>query len=197
MAPRRRAKVNCWGEADAALAELGQVEQQLAAVEERRQEAAARVEAEAAQAARSLQRGRARLRSALERFCRRHYPAVSRVHGHGLRSRRLLFGRMGFRTSQAVVVQEEAAALRALANWRAGQQFLRLRTELDREALREFLLASGEAGNGTRTGLDAQVRRRLRRAGIELAHREKWFYEVEWRALKRWGAPTDGRGAKR
>jgi phage host-nuclease inhibitor protein Gam len=189
--------VNGWGEADAALAELGGVERQLAAVEDRRRQATAWVEAEAAQAARSLRRRRARLCSSLERFCRERYPALSRLDGHSLRSRRLLFGRVGFRASQALVVVEEAAALRALSNWRAGQQFLRVRTELDREALRAFLLASDEAGNGTRTGLDAQVRRRLRRAGIELMQREKWFYEVDERALERWGARQKRSGERR
>lgn len=181
-------KVKGWNEADAALAELGWLERRLGAIEKRRREATAAAETEAAKAAAGLEARRLRLTRALERFCCEHGPVLSSANGHRLRWRRLLFGRVGFRGSQALVVREEAAALRALERWRAGQQFLRVRTELDREALRDFLRANGDSRGGCRTGLDAEVRRRLGRAGIELAWREDWFYEVDAQALDRWRA---------
>lgn len=175
-------RVECWGQADAALAELGRVNKLLAGLAERQQRALKKAEAAAARAAQGLESRRAKLAAALEKFCRRHQPELARVNGHSRRSRRLLFGRVGYRASQAVVVRSEAAALRTLAHWRAGQQFLRVRTELDREALRQFLLH----GQGL-SGLPGQARRRLRRAGIELDVRQNWFYELDRRALARWG----------
>ncbi len=188
-------KVKCWSEVDTVLAELGWLERQLEGIEKRRRQATVRAEQEAAVATRGLEARRLRLATALEQFCRAHGPVLSSANGHRLRSRRLLFGRVGFRLSQALVVREEAAALRALERWRAGQQFLRVRTELDREALRDFLRANGDRRGGGASGLDAEVRRRLGRAGIELASRERWFYEVDERALGRWreaGALREG-----
>lgn len=175
-------RVDCWGQADAALAELGHLERRLAEVEERHRRALEKAGEAAARAAQPVEARRARLTAALERFCRRHGPELARVNGHSRRSRGLLFGRVGFRRSQAVVVRSEAAALRALAHWRAGQRFLRVRTELDREALREFLLRSADG-----TGRGVWARRRLRRVGIELDQRQHWFYELDGRAIKRWG----------
>ena len=174
--------MECWGQADAALAELGHLEKRLAVLGRRREQALAKAEAAAARAAEGLEARRAKLAAALERFCRRQQPELARVNGHSRRSRWLLFGRVGFRASQAVVVRSEAAALRALAHWRAGQQFLRVRTELDREGLREFLLRRDGL-----SGHRGQARRRLRRAGIELDQRQHWFYEIDRRALERWG----------
>lgn len=176
-------RVECWGQADAALAELGRLQARIARVEERRAAALARAQAAAAAAGRDLETRRQALEQALERFCRSHKAGeLERVNGHSRRSRKLFFGRLGYRRSQAVVVRSEAAALRALAHWRAGQRFLRPRTELDREALREFLLRQGRAGVP-----HGGVERRLRRAGIALEQRESWFYELDQRAIERWG----------
>lgn len=171
--------MRCWGEADAALAELGRIEKGLEVLDKRRRQALERVEAEAARQGRELQQRQGRLLAALERFCRTHEDELARRNGHSRRSRQLLFGRLGFRASHAVMVAAEARALRALARWRPGQKFLRVRTELDREALRDFLLAEGPPA--------ASVRRRLGRAGIRLQRREKWFYEIDPEALARWG----------
>lgn len=173
--PRR---LDCWGQADVALAELGRVRARLERLEERSAAAVARAQAAAVEAGRELAGRQRHLEAALERFCRAHQPELARVNGHSRRSRRLLFGRVGYRRSQAVVVRSEAAALRALAHWRAGQRFLRLRTELDREALGRFLR------HGAETTRDfAFVARRLGRAGLALHTRDLWFYELDPRAL--------------
>jgi phage host-nuclease inhibitor protein Gam len=176
-------RIDCWDEADAALAELGRLRERLERLEERRADALARVQANAVEAERAWAARQRRLEAALERFCRRHQPELARVNGHSRRSRRLLFGRVGYRRSQSVVVRSEAAALRALAQWRAGQRFLRLRTELDRDALGRFLRDGARA-----RGDAAFVRRRLGRAGIRLDTRDLWFYELDRRALERWGS---------
>ncbi len=181
--PRRPQKpgVECWGEVEGVLAELGRLAKHWEEVRQRQTERLARVEAEGAEERRELEQRQRELEESLERFCRKQGPALDRVDGHGRRSRRLLFGRVGYRGSQAVVIRDEAAALEALAGWRAGRQFLRVRTELDRESLRQFLLeAAGRNGNG------ARVRRRLGRAGIRVEQREKWFYEIDWEAVERW-----------
>lgn len=168
-----------WGQVEAGLYELARLDQQLAALAVQRAQELERVEAVASLASRPLEQQRRELTLRLERFCRRQGPELVRVNGHG---RRLRGGRVGFRTSHAVLVRNEVRALRALAHWRAGQQFLRVRTELDRDALRRFLLAA-QALSGRRR----QTRQRLRRVGIELQPREQWFYEVEQRAGQRWG----------
>jgi hypothetical protein len=93
----------------------------------------------------------------------------------------LLFGRLGYRSSQAVVVRDEERARRRLAGWRTGRRFLRLRAEVDREALRRYLATAG--------GSRAATVRRLRRAGIELRRGENWFYEINAAALGRWAEP--------
>jgi len=174
-------RIDCWGQADAALAKLGRLQARLAWLDERRAAAVARAQAAAVEAGRDCAARQRRLEAALERFCRKHQPELARVNGHSRRSRRLLFGRVGYRRSQPVVVRSEAAALRALAHWRAGQRFLRLRTELDREALGRFLR------NGAETTRDfAFVARRLGRAGLTLDTRDLWFYELDPRALARW-----------
>lgn len=180
---RQPLRLDCWGQADAALAELGRLRARLERLEERRAAAVAHAAAAAAEAGREWAARQRRLEAALERFCRsRKAGELARVNGHSRRSRRLVFGRVGYRRSQGVVVKSEAAALKALAHWRAGQCFLRLRTELDREALGRFLR------NGAETGRDfAFVARRLRRAGVGLLTRDLWFYELDPRAVARWG----------
>lgn len=180
---RQPLRVDCWGQADAALAELGRLQARLERLEERRATAVARAEAAAAESGQEWTAEQRRLEAALERFCRSRKAAeLLRVNGHSRRSRRLLFGRVGYRRAHKVVVKSEAAALRALAHWRAGQRFLRLRTELDRDALGRFLRNGAEPRRD-----DAFVARRLGRAGIALSTRDLWFYELNPRALARWG----------
>lgn len=175
-----RPQVGCWGQADAALAELGRLRQRLEEVEQRRAAALAEAEAAARATGRELEARQRRLEATLERFCRRHREELARVNGHSRRSRRLLFGRVGYRSSQAVRVRSERAALARLARWRTGRRFLRLRRELDRDALRRFLF-NGSGGHA------AALAGRLRRAGIRLEQRDAWFYELDPEALGRWG----------
>ncbi len=174
-------RIECWAEADAALAELGQLERRLEGIEQRRSAEVAQAEQRATEERQRLEAERARLAGALEGFCRRRGPELRRLNGHTRRSRRLLFGRVGYRASQAVVVRSETSALRALAGWGAGQQFLRTRTELDREALRRFL-----TGRQSKEIPGRSLEGRLRRAGIELERRDIWFYEVDGEAVERW-----------
>lgn len=183
---RGAVRVCCWAEADANLAELGWLERQLAAIEERRARAVSKAEADAGRVGRALRTRHQRLAAALERFCLRQEPELARVDGHARQTRRLRFGRVGFRHSQAVVIADDAKALRALAHWRAGQRFLRVQTELDREGLREYLLCLEADRTGVPRAGQATARR-LRRAGIMLEQRTNWFYQINWRALNHRG----------
>ncbi|HXE75358.1 MAG TPA: host-nuclease inhibitor Gam family protein [Candidatus Xenobia bacterium] len=189
--PRARASgaVSCWLEVEKSLLQLAQLTLQLGTLERAGAEARARLESEISARRAPLESQRVRLERAIEKFCRRH-DELARIDGHARKSRTLRFGRVGYRTARAVSIQDEARALRALANWRPGQQFLRVRTELDRDSLRQFFLqAVGKNGPG------ARVRRRLQRAGVRLQQREKWFYELNWEALKRWEPSMDARQA--
>ncbi len=166
---RREPRVESWAEVEAALVELGRLEQALLAIVVER--------------ATALEAKLAEREATLERFCRGRWGEFARENGQGRRSRQLLFGRVGFRRTQAVVVRSEEQALEAMRRWRAGRAFLRGRTELDREGLRQFLLA------GQRQGRRKEAEQRLRRAGIRLEAREAWFCELDAGALERWGLP--------
>ena len=180
------------------LAELAGLEKALGQLEAGRVEGVARVEREAEVERGPLSQRREELTRAVERFCRRQKPALDWVDGHERRSRRLRFGRVGWRASQAVVIRDEAAAMKGLAGWPAGRRFLRVQTEIDREGLREFLAkAAGRNGNGAAPTPSAQgLRRRLSRAGIRMEQREKWFYEIDWEAVRRWGKDGGRRGSR-
>lgn len=198
---RVRFPLGCWSEADAALAQLARLDEELATIEQIRASAVTHANAGADHASRPLRARHARLTWGLERFCRRREPELSRRNGHNRRSRRLLFGRVGFRSSQAVVVGDEARALRTLSHWEEGQRFLRVRTDIDREGLREFLLraeALARRGSGHTSRPDRRedsqqrptpglLLRRLRRAGIGLEQRDTWFYELNRSAWDHWG----------
>lgn len=178
--------MGCWGEVEAALVELARMEGELAKAAATGSERMARLEGELAAEKAPLEGRREEVAAAVERFCRSQRPALDRVDGHDLRSRRLRFGRVGWRASQAVVIRDQAAAMKALAGWRPGRAFLRVRTEVDREGLREFL-AKAQALNGSGaapTPSGQALRRRLRRAGVRIEQREKWFYEIDWEAIK-------------
>ena len=204
MTTRRRAVIGCWGEVEGALAELAEVERGLRQVEAEGEKRRAEVERQLEGTCAPLEGRRAELCVAVERFCRRQKPALERVDGHERRSRRLLFGRVGWRASQAVVIRDEAAAMRALAGWRPGRKFLRVRAEIDREGLREFL-ARAQASNGNGAGVGVRpsarpaslrIKRRLSRAGIRMEQREKWFYEIDWEAVEKWSAQNSALSTK-
>lgn len=184
--PRAR-RIESWAEADSALAELGRLERRQAKLAARRAAAVERVERLAA-------RQQARLRqlaAALEQFCRAQAVegtarngARTTLLGPGRRSRRLVFGRVGFHQVHALEVRDPERALAALERNGLGEKFLRVEAQLDRPALRDCLLEARTNGAG---GRRRAVERQLARAGVRLETRDTWFYEIHPAAVARWG----------
>jgi hypothetical protein len=170
--------IRTWTEAETTLATLARLEQQLDQIESFETEAIARVRSEA-ESRRSIPASqRETLAAALERFTRKELATRRALNSVQVpRSLRLRAGRVGYRRAHAVVIRNEAAALRALAETRGGRRFLRVSQAINREALRALLMKA--ASDGSREGW----RRRLRQAGVRLAERNYWFYEVRNGAL--------------
>lgn len=117
--------IQCWADVETALAELARLERQLEEIEACEREAKARVEAEAETRRAMPAAVREGLAAALERFCRKQFSRRGCLtSGQGVKSHRLVLGRVGYRQSHAVVIRSEAAALRSLAALREGRRFL-------------------------------------------------------------------------
>ncbi|MFQ5925905.1 MAG: host-nuclease inhibitor Gam family protein [Terriglobia bacterium] len=178
--PRR---IQTWAEADNALAELGKLQREQARLSARRAKALAGIEQRAAR----LQARAQGLAAALEKFSRQQ--AVNSTGPNSeptttltasRRSRRLVFGRVGFRRVHRLAVRDAERAVRALR--RNGlSRFLRLEPELNREALHRCLLEARTNSHGSATP------QKLARAGIRLTTRDTWFYELHRQAIERWG----------
>lgn len=179
-------RIEAWEQAEEALGELARLEVQLLLIEQEREAA----EEKARSRADRLEARHKGLAAGLERFCRERPGEFERRGRGGRRSRLLVFGRIGFRHSVGVTVADEARAVRRLEGTGAGDRFLRRRTELDREALRRFLLRSSP-GNHSRARahnrLACGLGRELGKAGIRLEARELWFCEPRPGAAERWG----------
>ena len=191
-------KLLCWGDAEMALAELARLERKLAGIDSRERQAVVEAQAEAEGLRMGPRMERDELAAALERFCRRELRDGGRAgkalsSGQVVRTRRLLFGWVGYRRSQAIRVQSAAAALRSLAKSALGRRFLRVRAEVDRERLRLYLLQEARrrrdgSSRGDWGGTPAgRLLRRLRRIGVHLEQRDRWFYKLDREALDHWG----------
>lgn len=175
-------RVRSWAEADSALAELGKLERARTKLAAQRVRAVARIERQAER----LEARAARLARGLEVFCRAQAVEAAGQNGErttllaaGRRSRRLVFGRVGFHRVHRLAVGNEERAVAALRRSRLAGKFLRVEAQLDRDALTRALLAART--NGAAAG------RRLARAGIHLETRDAWFYELHPEAVARWG----------
>lgn len=185
-------RMESWDDADDALAALGKLERKQALLLARRAQAVERFERRAEQ----LEARAHELASALEAFSRAQAIEATDRNGRrttvlapGCRSRRLVFGRLGFRCVHQLIVRDPERAVTRLARNGLGEKFLRVETQLDRDALHHFLVAAPN-GAGRRlapqaAGL-AAARRQLARAGIRLETRDAWFYELHPRAIARW-----------
>ena len=162
-----------WADAETALARLAELDRELEQIDALEADTIARAQADAEARRDRPAREQASAAGALERFSRRHLASRGDLTSVQVpKSRRLLHGRVGYRTSHAVLIRSEAAALRSLAGTREGRRFLRVSKVINREGLRAFLLK----GSNARVG--ARLRRRLQQAGVRLGRRDYWFYEL-------------------
>ena len=182
-------RILSWADAETALAALAGLERDLAQIHTAESEAIARAQAEADTRRVIPARMREALLGALERFSRKQLASGGDLTSVQVpQSRRLLFGRVGYRRSHAVLIRSVAAALRRLAASRGGRRFLRVSTDLNREALRGFLMKQASAvANGGTGDAGGRLRQRLRRAGVRLVRRDYWFYELNRETLGSWG----------
>jgi len=134
-----------WDDINRRLARLGHIEQQAESLQARLDRKVAELKERTLEASRELEREREKLRNEVECF---YWAHREEVLADGRKSIELPFGRLGSRSSRRVVVDHPAAAQQWLAA-NGLEQFLRIRTELDREALRSVLLAGSGNGNGT------------------------------------------------
>lgn len=174
-----------WADAERALLTLAKLEHELEQIESRELEAVAQARAEAGALRRRPAGERQALAAALESFCQERLARRGDLTSvQAPKSRRLSIGRVGYRQAHRVVMRSEEAARQVLEAVRQGRRFLRVTTEVDRAALRTFLLKfreeRGRRGGGRQ---QARLRRRLKRAGVRLARRDYWFYEVNRGAL--------------
>ncbi|MFQ5817919.1 MAG: host-nuclease inhibitor Gam family protein [Terriglobia bacterium] len=180
--PRR---IRSWAEADSALAELGKLARQQGKLSARRAQALAGVERQAAR----LQARARQLAAALEKFSCKQAVHATGPNGEptttlaaGRRSRRLVFGRVGFRRVHWLAVRDPERAVAALAR-NSLSRFLRVETQLDCEALHRCLVAAHTNGQGRPRS--AATPQKLARVGIRLKTRDAWFYELHPQAVAR------------
>ncbi|MGH9804499.1 MAG: host-nuclease inhibitor Gam family protein [Candidatus Acidiferrales bacterium] len=176
-------QVLSWAEAEAALARLAGLERELGEIDSEEREAMARAQSEADARRSHPARQRETLAAALERFSRKELAPRGDLSSVQVpRSRRLRIGRLGYRQAHAVVIRNEATALRSLAASPQGRRYLRVTEAVDREGLRGFLM------NHSAGRTSARLKRRLQRAGVRLVRRDYWFYEVNGETPGHWGA---------
>lgn len=175
-------RVRSWADADTALAELGRLERVQAKLGGQHARAVERIERQAERVAARA----ARLARGLEAFCRAQAVESTGRKGErttllaeGRRSRRLVFGRVGFHQVHRLAVGNEERAVAVLRRNGLGAKFLRVEAQLDRDALTRALLEARANGSA--------AAKRLSRAGIRLETRDAWFYEVHPEAVARWG----------
>ena len=118
-----------WEEVNQLLACLGEIDRQVRALQDQLQQKVAVLKQQWLEASLPLEGERKRLRDQMERFYWAHRDEVLAA---GRKSAELAFGSLGSRCSRGVVIEDAGAAL----NWLAAnglRQYLRTRTEIDRE----------------------------------------------------------------
>lgn len=161
------AEPRCWEDIDQHLARLGEIERQTAVLQSRLNRKVAELKQEALEASQELGQEQERLRQQMERF---YWAHRNELLAAGCKSLELAFGRLGSRRSRSVVVEDAEAAQQWLSA-HGLRRFLRIRTEMDREAIRSVLLAPDSPREEETTALLACPVIRLRES-------EQFWYEV-------------------
>lgn len=157
-----------WEEINQRLACLGEVERQIRALRDQFEQKVAVLKQQWLESNEPVASERKKLEKEIERF---YWAHRDEVLAGGRKSVELAFGKMGSRSSCSLVVDDAAAAEQWLSINGLGR-YLRLRTEIDREALRSVLLGGSGSGNGAYAEL-------LACPGIHLREKEEFWYEVD------------------
>jgi phage host-nuclease inhibitor protein Gam len=170
------AEPRSWQEVNQCLACLGEMERQIRGLQDQFEQKVAVLKQQLLEASQPLVREKDRVEGQIECF---YWAHRDEVLSQGRKSIDLAFGRLGSRSSRGVVIDDAAAALQ----WLAGNGFgsyVRVRTEIDREALRSALLHPAQpgraGGNGSGSNESAGL---LHCPGIRIREQEEFWYEVD------------------
>lgn len=156
-----------WEEINQRLAWMGEAERQIRALRDQFEQKVAVLKQQWLEASQPVTLERDRLETEIERF---YWAHREEVLGGGRKSVELPFGRLGSRHSRRVVVDDAPAAQQWLSV-NGLVRYLRVRTDLDREALRSALLGGNAAGSEASSQL-------LGCPGVHIRESEEFWYEV-------------------
>ena len=161
------AEPRSWDEVNQRLAYLGEMERQIRALRDQFEQKVAVLKQQWIEASQPVESERERMQGQIERF---YWAHRDEVLAGGRKTVELPFGRLGTRHSRSLTVEDPVAAQRWLAA-NGLDQYLRMRTEMDREAIRSALLAEDGSGQGEAAALLACPTLRLRES-------EQFWYEA-------------------
>ena len=131
-----------WDDVNQRLGYLGEIDRQLRSLRDDFEQKVAVLKQQWLESARPIEQERQRVQGQVEQF---YWARREELDSQGRKSVELAFGRMGARLSRSVVVDDAAAAQQWLEA-HGLERFLRMRTEIDREAIRSTLLSSTGLG---------------------------------------------------
>ncbi|MBI2815874.1 MAG: host-nuclease inhibitor Gam family protein [Acidobacteria bacterium] len=162
------AQPRSWEDVNQRLACLGEMERQLRSLRDQFEQHVAVLKQQWVEASQPVTHTKKELEEQIECF---YWAHREEVLGQGRKSMDLAFGRLGTRRSRTLAVDNAAAAQEWLA--RHGlDRYLRVRTELDREALRSALLGSDDGSKESAVDLRGCP-------GIRLHDGEEFWYDAD------------------
>ncbi len=168
-----------WRDVNERLAWLSETERQIRSLRDAFEQKVMALKQQLIEAIQLIEREQKKLEEQIERFYWEHRDEVL---ASGRKSVELSFGRLGSRRSRSHLVEDAAAA----QQWLSGKgltQYLRVRTDLDRESIRSVLLG----GSGEKSFAELASC-----PGIRVRESEEFWYEVD-RTV--WGDPPVQRRA--
>lgn len=157
-----------WEDINQRLGYLGEMERQIRALRDQFDQKVAVLKHQWLEASQPVVVEKEKLEEQMECF---YWAHRDEVLAQGRKSVELAFGRLGSRRSRSLSVENAAAALQWLSH-HGFDRYLRVRNEIDREALRSALLS----GNGDGKEASAEL---LRCPGIRLRDEEEFWYEAD------------------
>jgi phage host-nuclease inhibitor protein Gam len=157
-----------WEEVNQRLSWLGELERQLRWLRDQFEQKVAVLKQQWLEASQGVAGEKQRLERQVECF---YWAHRDEVLASGRKSVELAFGQLGSRHSRSLVVEDAAAAQKWLAA-HGLERYLRVRTEIDREAIRSALLAGPSSHDPSAAEL-------LGCPGLRLREGDEFWYRVE------------------